>query len=316
MRIGYFCLYTPIELLYALSLKPIRLIPSKKFDLTSKYFRYDACPFLKNLFSNLANKVWEIDGIFLLSLCDGQRRLGEILKREINYLKIYEIYFPRTYNLTAFQFYYEEILDFIKLWERDLKLINKRLKEEIEILNKKKRRLLKIVDSLNFLKKAELIKEFWEKGDIPETKFLESSVSEKEKVLFLGSYYTPLDWPIAKMIEKYFTIAADSFCTVSRGIDFYPPISDLKEYLFFYFSKIPCILRRPNRIFYHYIRRKITKYKINKIILYTLKFCDAFSFEKESLKTYLKRPTLLIESDYSFDTTLQIETRIGALYES
>ncbi|MEO0097256.1 MAG: 2-hydroxyacyl-CoA dehydratase family protein [candidate division WOR-3 bacterium] len=316
MRIGYFCLYTPIELLKALSLKPIRLIPSQKFDLTSRYFRYDACPFLKNLFSNLINKSWEFDAIFLLSLCDGQRRLGEILQKEINNLKIYEIYFPRTYNLTAFQFYYEEILDFIKLFERDLNLINKRLKEEIKILNEKKRKLLEIVNNLNFLKKAEVVKKFWEIGDIPENKFLEPFASKKEKVLFLGSYFTPVDWSIAERIEKYFTIVADSFCTVSRGIDFYPPISNLKDYLFFYFSKIPCILRRPNKIFYNYLKKKIDKYQINKIILYALKFCDAFSFEKESLKNYLKRPTLLIESDYSSDTTLQMETRIGAFYES
>lgn len=316
MRIGYFCLYTPVELLNALSLKPIRLIPYKKFDLTSKYFRYDACPFLKNLFSNLVNNTWEIDGIFLLSLCDGQRRLGEILKREISNLKVYEIYFPRTYNLNAFQFYYEEILDFIKLFESTLSLVNKRLKEEIKILNEKKKRLLEIIDNLNFLKKSEIVKEFWEKGEIPKTKFLEPSISQKERVLFLGSYFTPLDWQIAKMIEKYFTISVDSFCTVSRGIDFYPPISNLKDYLFFYFSKIPCILRRPNKIFYNYLKKKIDKYRIDKVILYSLKFCDSFSFEKESLKTYLKKPTLLIESDYSCDTTLQMETRIGAFYES
>ncbi|MDW8113613.1 MAG: 2-hydroxyacyl-CoA dehydratase family protein [candidate division WOR-3 bacterium] len=316
MRIGYFCLYTPIELLKALSLKPIRLIPSQKFDLTSKYFRYDACPFLKNLFSNLINKSWKTDGIFLLSLCDGQRRLGEILKREIPNLKVYEIYFPRTYNFSAFKLYYEEMLNFIKTFEKDLNLINKRLKEEVKILNQKKKDLIKVVNNLNFLDKAEIIKNFWEKGEIPSLNFLKPRIIEKEKILLLGSYFTPLDWSVINMIERYFTIVADSFCTVSRGIDFYPPVSNLKNYLFFYFSKIPCILRRPNRNFYNYLKRKIRKYEIKKIILYSLKFCDNFSFEKESLKSFLRLPVLNIESDYSEVNTLQMETRIAAFYES
>lgn len=316
MRIGYFCLYTPIELLKALSLNPIRLIPSKKIDITSKYFRYDACPFLKNLFSNLIGKSWEIDGIFLLSLCDGQRRLGEILKREIPNLKVYEIYFPRTYTLSAFQLYYEEIINFVKLFEKDLNLINKRLKKEIKVLNQKKKRLIEIVDNMDFLNKAKIIKEFWEKGEIPSLTILQPKISEKERILLLGSYFTPLDWDIIYMIEKYFTIAADSFCTISRGIDFYPPIKNLKNYLFFYFSKIPCILRRPNRNFYNYLRKKIKKYQIKKLILYSLKFCDGFSFEKESLKTILKLPVLNIESDYSKIDTLQTETRMAAFYES
>jgi benzoyl-CoA reductase/2-hydroxyglutaryl-CoA dehydratase subunit BcrC/BadD/HgdB len=318
MRIGYFCLFVPIELLKALGLKPIRLLPEKKCDWESKYFRYDACPFLKNLVSNLLIKNWSLDALFLLSLCDGQRRLFEIIKREIPNLKIYQIYFPRTYNLSAFKLYYQEILDFIKKFEKNLKLVNENLKREVKDLNQKKRKLVKLIRPFNFIQKAEIIKNFWENQTLSPIPFLfkEDENLKKERILLLGSYFTPLDWSIAKTIEKYFTIAADAFCTVSRGIDFYPPANNLKDYLFFYFFKIPCILRRPNKIFYDYLKKKIRKEKIKKIILYSLKFCDSFSFEKESLKNYLKLPVLAIEGDYSKEITLQTETRINAFYES
>ncbi len=318
MRIGYFCLFTPIELLKALNLKPIRLLPEKKCDLESKYFRYDACPFLKNLVGNLMIKNWQLDALFLLSLCDGQRRLSEIIKREIPDLKIYEIYFPRTYNFSAFKMYYYEILDFIKKFEKNLKLVNENLKREVNNLNQQKRKLAKLVEPLSFIPKAKIIKNFWENQILPSIPFLfkEKENLKKEKILLCGSYFTPLDWPIATVIEKYFTIAFDAFCTVSRGIDFYPPGNNLKDYLFFYFSKIPCILRRPNKIFYDYLKRKIRKKEIKKIILYSLKFCDSFSFEKEDLKNYLKLPVLAIEGDYPKEITLQTETRINAFYES
>ncbi len=323
MKIGYTCLLTPVELLSALGLKPFRLIPKGLYNLSScggkeSYLRYDACPYLTNLYNGLLEGDWDWDGIFLLTLCDGQRRLGEILERVFR-KRIFTIYSPRTYHDSAFQLFLEEIKDFVKVFLKDGKKLKKRLLAEVEKRNEIKKMMMRRWVNFDFLTRANFALTFYERNEFhlsgSLTKHSVSRASGHDsrarfRVFLLGSYFSPPDWKIIPYIQEHFKIAGDAFCTVTRGIDLYPTAHSLEDYLAFYFYKIPCIMRRPNDFFYDYLKRKMKG--VDGIILKSLKFCDPFGMEKKRIEERLNLPVLQLETSYTEETSLQLKTRIAA----
>ena len=52
------------------------------------------------------------------------------------------------------------------------------------------------------------------------------------------------------------------------------------------------------------------------IIYHTVQFCDNYAYEYAWLKEWLKRPLLLLETDYTKQSGGQVRTRIEAFLES
>lgn len=55
---------------------------------------------------------------------------------------------------------------------------------------------------------------------------------------------------------------------------------------------------------------------VDGIIYHTVQFCDNYAYEYAWLKEWLKRPVLLLETDYTRQSYGQILTRIEAFLES
>lgn len=111
--IAYICKYTPVELLKALGLEPVRIEASVgDYQEADILMHPNVCSFSKSVLEELRRKDYE--GIVLTSCCDSIRRLYDVLKREYPEKEIYLLDLPRSSGEAAVSLYEEQLLSLIE----------------------------------------------------------------------------------------------------------------------------------------------------------------------------------------------------------
>ncbi|MBT3304455.1 3-hydroxyacyl-ACP dehydratase [Candidatus Woesearchaeota archaeon] len=274
MTLYYICKYTPVEIIESFRTKAIKLDPSvSAFDNADALMHTNVCFYAKAVLEYcLANKVKEL---VLVNCCDSIRRLYDILKDKLKFIHLIDL--PNKHNQCSVDLFKDEILKFIKAYEKYSK---KRfsVNELARILNKK------------------------------ETKTITKG---KINIALLGARAND---SLIKMIEKECNVMFNFTCTGDHSEFSNPPKTKVFEwYVAQLFNSFPCL--RMADVSKRYESLEKNQELIDGVIYHTVKFCDFYNFEYMKIKN-IKKPILKIETDYTEKSEGQLKTRLHAFMES
>ena len=278
--IGYICKYAPIEVLESMGAKMERIEPDvTNFSQAEIRMHPNICSFAKGVLETVMEKDYE--GIILTTCCDSIRRLYDVLKEEFPDKFIYMLDTPRLVKEVGVDLYEQRIRAMIRAYEE---FSGKSFDEKV---------------FLEYLKGKE---EPQQNG-------------VKDRSLNIGILGARANENIGKILkQRGANVAFDLTCTgVGRRL-FWDEKEPLKEYARGLLSQFPCMRMEQAANRDELIRRYADS--VDGIIYHTVQFCDNYAYEYAWLKDWLKKPLLLLETDYTKQSYGQILTRIEAFLES
>lgn len=319
--IGYTCSYIPVELLSATGLRPYRLLHgdinlSKEGD---KLVRVDACPLVKSNLAFILANTNKFAALVGSTGCDMSRRMFDVVS-ELTDIPVYILNNPRTdnpkmysdeidwlikqlQNLSQIRFTGELIIEEITKWER--------MREELRIIDNKRSANPSLISTTDFHDAA--INYY--KGTFEESLSFCRNPSEKPRVYLLGSAITYEANTILQLLENQLRVVGDFNCGLSRVLNISIEDMNIAGIKTAYYNQPPCVFRRPHRKFYDYIDKRINDLNCVGIVAWTLDYCDVYEFEIQRIEQQFDRPVLRIRSDFSFQNTSQLRTRVDAFAE-
>lgn len=278
--IGYICKYAPIEVLESMGAKMERIEPDvTNFSQAEIRMHPNICSFAKGVLETVMEKDYE--GIILTTCCDSIRRLYDVLKEEFPDKFIYMLDTPRLVKEVGVDLYEQRIRAMIRAYEE---FSGESFDEKV---------------FLEYLKGKEEPQQNGVRGHSLNIGILGARANEN----------------IGKILEQRgANVAFDLTCTgVGRRL-FWDEKEPLKEYARGLLSQFPCMRMEQAANRDELIRRYADS--VDGIIYHTVQFCDNYAYEYAWLKDWLKKPLLLLETDYTKQSYGQILTRIEAFLES
>lgn len=346
-KIGYFCVYTPVELISAAGATPIRLYKGGNSEVVSSgevYTQSSFCQFASysvGAFREGDSLYKSVDKIYTFNTCDQMKKGIEAITEFFKVpSKIYCL--PRERNReSSRQFMRREVKDF----QADLeeltgkKVSNEELIKLVVQYNRARRKLKEISE----LRKQEnppitggefldLVKAYYylpvEKSLAYYEGFYDRLKSEKGsgqrpiRVMMSGGIIADGDRRLLDLIEKELgaRIVVEDHCTGLRP--FYSQISEDNDPLLAlsdgYLDTAPCARMKPLEERLDFSEKLAHEYRVDAIIYVSLKFCSCYSI---SVSSFINRfhklsiPVLEISIDYSQSDMGQLKTRVEAFFE-
>ncbi|MGQ3683852.1 MAG: 2-hydroxyacyl-CoA dehydratase [Candidatus Loosdrechtia sp.] len=340
-KIGYFCSYTPVELIRAAGFHPVRIKGAEKESCSaSEVLCGNICPYIKAVVDQKINgSLEDFKGMVFVNSCDGMRRLYDAWikldegKKTFNYI----LDIPKNTDDAAV-YYYANLLKNLK--EKleayfTLKIHPDDINYSISIYNAAREKVRLFLhkywngyigqsgyEIFSLLKRgvnilpekfnvylSQLMKQ---KGDFRDTRnvprlFVWGSIVENEKII--------------KVIEDAGAkVVAEDLCNGSRYFDAQVNISSdpILSLARRYIKRAPC--SRMVNIFER-INNALTlmqERSIHGSIYHTLKFCDHNLMDYPLIKkTFHEKniPLLHLNCDYTVSSEGQIKTRVEAFLE-
>ena len=337
---GYFCNYTPPEIVEACGAVPVRITENmNQHNETSgrQFIGRDSCSFCKAALGSLLNDS-TYSCIVSGTTCDQMRRLHETIPITTG-IPVFLFCNPRTFgknstkalfkreilwiinelnNLTKMKFSEGILFEKIKKWNALRKFLTKihdqRKNESPPVSGTEMFQLINTAFFLGPEKFLPVIPEI-EKIINRRDRYFEDTI----RILLAGSIITSEEDPVLELIEekKCTVIVSDIVCSGIRW--FYFPIKEngdvLDNLCNVYHQETICPFRRPNDSFYTFTQEQISDWNPQGIIYRTLKFCHPLTFEVQTFKNRFDIPLLHIDTDFSDSNTGQLRTRIGAFLE-
>lgn len=278
--IGYICKYAPVEIFQAMGTKMERIEPEvTNFNQADMKMHPNICSFAKGVLETVLAK--EYEGVLLTTCCDSIRRLYDVLKEELPDKFIYILDIPRITKDAGIVLYEKRIRKMILAYEEfsGKKFVENRLKE--------------------IILEAESVK----------------PISLKKGRKNIGIVGARANQNIRKILEeKGANVAFDLTCTgLSRKL-LLEEEDILTGYTRGLLSQFPC-MRMEEAADRDGLVLKYAD-SVDGIIYHTVQFCDNYAYEYAWLKDKLRKPKLLLETDYTRQSYGQILTRIEAFLES
>lgn len=278
--IGYICKYAPIEVFESMGVKMERIEPDvTNFNQAEIKMHPNICSFAKGVLEEVMEKDYE--GIILTTCCDSIRRLYDVLKEEFPQKFIYMLDTPRLVKEAGIILYEQRIRAMIQAYET---FSGKKFDEAV---------------FLEYLRDKEE----------------QQQVGIKDRKLNIGILGARANDSIKKILEeKGANVAFDLTCTGLGRKILYSEAEPLGEYARELLSQFPCMRMEQAANRDELIRRYGDS--VDGIIYHTVQFCDNYAYEYAWLKSWMGRPLLLLETDYTKQSYGQILTRIEAFLES
>ena len=337
--VGWFCAYTPVEILLAAGLYPYRIVPepSGAMTLADSYIERSFCPYVRSCLGEALNGRYQfLDGLVVVNSCDPMRRLYDAWRYYIGgFVTLLDL--PRINSELAVEYYRECLLKFIGELEAHYRvnISTTAVTEAISVYNKTRSRLRELYQ-LNQdyglpIPAAQIQRIVRASTILPEDTFAElleqlvhevgsaSDTREGPRVLISGSI---MDNPlIVELIEQCGArVVGDDLCTGTR--QFWQlvesdgePLTALSRY---YLGRIPCPRMKDAQRRFDHVFQLVDDLQVDGVIFYTMKFCDPFLFDLPVLKGQLGSrgiPSLILEGDYTPGTLGRVKTRIQAFVE-
>lgn len=335
--IGYFCSYTPEEILYAAGIHPLRLFGAKDdTSIADKHLQAYCCSLVRGALADvLTGKLEYLDGAVFPHTCDSIQRLSDIWRLNTSFRFFADIVLPVKLTTPSARQYLEDVLrkfkdDLEKAF--DTKITDDSLRNSINIYNRIRSSLKKLYSmnsrdstlisgsDLNDVVKGSMIldrKETAEKleklaGQLEGSSRV--SKGEKKRVMLVGSVCDQPD--IYNVIERAGAqVVWDDLCTGSRYFEGAistegDPISAIAKR---YFERIICPAKHTSTtIRGENLVGMAHEHGIQGVIFLQLKFCDPHSFDYPYLKEYLDKegiPNMLLEIEAQLPPEGQLLTR-------
>ena len=278
--LGYICKYAPVEIFESMGVEMKRIEPNvTNFNQAEIRMHPNICSFAKGVLEEMMSG--EYEGVILTTCCDSIRRLYDVLREEFPDKFIYMLDTPRITKDAGITLYEQRIRDMIHEYED---FSGKTFSEE---------------GFLNYIRGLQEQQQY----------------AVKDHTLNIGIIGARANESIKKILkENNANVAFDLTCTgLGRKI-----LVDENELLTAYtrglLSQFPCMRMEQAANRDELIRRSAGS--VDGIIYHTVQFCDNYAYEYAWLKDWLDRPMLLLETDYTRQSSGQIRTRIEAFLES
>lgn len=280
--LGYICKYAPIEIFASMGVEMKRMEPDvTNFNQADTRMHPNICSFAKGVLEEMMQTDSDYEGVILTTCCDSIRRLYDVLKEEFPEKFIYMLDTPRITKDAGVQLYEQRIRQMIAAFE---KWSGKSFDED---------------NFREYLKKQQETRQLTFQKDSLNIGIMGARANEKIKEI---------------LKQEKVNVAFDLTCTgLARKIlvDEKAPLTGYTRGLL---GQFPCMRMEQavNR------DELISRYadSVDGMIYHTVQFCDNYSYEYAWLKSWLKRPLLLLETDYTRQSAGQILTRIQAFLES
>jgi benzoyl-CoA reductase/2-hydroxyglutaryl-CoA dehydratase subunit BcrC/BadD/HgdB len=331
---GYFCTYTPIELLTACEYIPIRIMGGRgKTEQCYNFLPEFMCPFMKRSLEKAINGEYHyLSGIVQSYSCDAVCGSQAVWENNFDKMEFYNISPPYNDNNQARNYYIEEFRRLIEKLGKTYNLsLKKKLQESIELYTEIRQTILAVygfyqVGSLE-ISSEEMWYVFQAGFVIPPRDYLvllqdlskinsETPVQQDNliPVVVSGSAIEHPD--ILTYIEEIGgKIVWDDHCT---GIRSFEPVNGagpdpLEQLVDRYMRRLPCASRCKAEDRWARWEEAMNQLNPQGVIFIIQKFCTPHLSDYPYLKDQLQRkniPTIVIEMDESWEVSGQIKTRL------
>jgi benzoyl-CoA reductase/2-hydroxyglutaryl-CoA dehydratase subunit BcrC/BadD/HgdB len=332
-RVGYFCTFTPKELIKAAGFTPVRILTGNQHvSLANAHLQNYCCSQVRGSLERLLRGELDIDAAVFTRTCDSLMRLADIWERNSNML-VHNLEFPTKIDGRSREFLIRELYDFkskLEEW-RGKEITSEDLKSSIELysyLEGLLDEIFRIKPDYELILRAqtedaeEVLREAEKK--VRELRDLKGERGEQKdaRVLVTGSVCPAVD--VLSLIEEAGFSIVDDLCTGTR---FFKSdvesrdVNSMEEAMEFlaekYLRKAPCPTKSYDGDWrFKYILERVKE--VDAVIFLLLKFCEPHFFDYPQLKKELEKmgkKTLLLELEFPIVSYEQLKTRLEAFYE-
>ncbi len=351
--IGYFCCYTPIELITAAGLVPYRIMGDTKEPTTEADIYLDPvfCPYVRTCFDIAMKGRYDfLDGSLWPTSCDNLINIYGIWEYNLKPSYIYQLSIPKVADPLALNFFKRDILDLKKSLEGLIGrgISDKAISQAVDLHNENRALLKQLYESRKpdppLLRGSEVTQILVAVMSLPvaeANQLLRSVIDESRRrrdgpqrksarLLISGNELD--DSTFIELIEDCgANVVADDLCIGTRffwhDVEKTPdPLDGLVQR---YIGNIRCprtyrgdpemTRRQEMKERFNHIRDFVHEFNVNGAIIYILKYCDSEEWEAPDLRDYiqeeLRLPVLHIEHDYSTVALAPWRTRVQAFVE-
>jgi len=348
--VGYYCVFSPIELIEAGGAIPVGLCATKQEPIAEaeKVLPRNLCPLVKSSYGFAVSGKCPFfhfaDMVLAETTCDGKKKMYELLA-EHKPMIVLDI--PNSSDLEDNQEHWvKQIYRAKAYFEKNLgvEITKEKLAEVIKIYNEERKLLMELV-SLNKqhptpISGTDLLKIMWGRSfQFKRNEFtskVKELISELKEMTARGEYASESSGkrilvtgcPTGVGQEKVMRIIEESGAAIvlqescsgiKAFVDLVSEEMDPFEALAEKYSKTPCSCQSPNTGRLELLSKLVEEYKVDGVVDITLQACHTYNIESYSVKEYLKSkhnlPLIQIETDYSDTDTQQIKVRIEAFLE-
>jgi bzd-type benzoyl-CoA reductase N subunit len=338
---GYFCTYTPEELLYAAGIHPVRLFGGRD-DITQAdtLLQTFVCPFVRGVLDMALKGGYDyVDGIVHAYTCDATCGLFGIWQRNMKTSFTYTFSPPYFFSDSSLQYLIRELRKLKEALEgfTGAKISDEAIRGGIDAVNRKRsvlKRLYAIRASNPSPIAGSRVLDIILAGSLmPASEFADAVENliayimapmacgqDPHRVYISGSELH--DPEILKVVEEAgVAIVGDDLCTGSRSFSgFVEPADDPLEALARrYIARTPCPSRLPVKRRLEFILDGIKESRAQALIFIIQKFCDPHLAEQPLLSEWLKEagiPNMVIETEHRVGPGReQIRTRVQGFLE-
>lgn len=347
--IGFYCLYSPVEIALAAGAIPLSLCGTKNdpIEAAEKVLPRNLCPLIKSSYGYAATDTCPYfrasDLVVGETTCDGKKKMFELLAefRPMHVLQLPQNQDPET----SLPFWHNEIKRFKERLEKEtgVQITDERLSAAIRLKNEERSarkalmdlprmkpspisgmELLTIKYKTGFFmdkkKGIALIREFVEEfqrraleGECPFT-------ASTPRILLTGVPVGLGSDKVVKLIERAgANVVCFENCGGYRSVftidEDRPPLPAIAEK----YLSTPCSVMSPNRGRFELLAELIGAFSVDGVVDLTWQACHTYNIESYSIGKFVKEryglPFLHLETDYSESDTEQLRVRIEAFLE-
>jgi len=347
--IGFYCLYSPVELAIAARAIPVSLCGTKNdpIEAAEKVLPRNLCPLIKSSYGYAATDTCPYFRFSNLivgeTTCDGKKKMFELLAE---FRPIHILQLPQNQDSgKALSFWYQEVKRFKERMEKETGVIitDEKLSDAIRLTNKE-RKAKKVLMDLAKTKPSpisgmELLTIKFKTGFFMDKRLgitlMNEFVEEIQRKALQGESPFNPDTPrilltgvpvgigsdkVVRLIEKGGgNVACFETCGGYRSVF---TIDEEKEPLQAIAEKYlatPCSVMSPNPGRYELLGEMINGFSVDGVVDLTWQACHTYNVESYSIGKFVEKnfhlPFLHLETDYSESDTEQLRVRIEAFLE-
>jgi benzoyl-CoA reductase/2-hydroxyglutaryl-CoA dehydratase subunit BcrC/BadD/HgdB len=339
---GYFCSYTPVEILTAAGLQPYRIVPGPGRAITraDTYIDRNFCPYVRTCLGEALDGQYEfLSGLVMVNSCDAMRRLYDVWRYNIGGGFVHLLDLPRIDSESSIDYFLEclvrlkgEIESHYRVDISDEKLAaaidernrSRSLLKELYLLNLERGQPLSGTQVNSVVRASTVLPR---EGFITVLERLLEEIGgtgkktgvEGPRLMVTGSV---LENPhILGLIEQCGArVVVDDLCTGTRQFWLTVeagnrPLDALARH---YLRRVTCPRMKDAGRRFDHVFQLIDEFSVKGVIFYTMKFCDPFLYDVPVLRERLAGrgiPSLALEGDYTPGTLGRVKTRIEAFIE-
>lgn len=347
--IGFYCLYSPMEIAVAADAIPLPLCGTRNDPIAAaeEILPRNLCPLIKSSFGFAVTGTCPFfkfsDMIIGDTTCDGKKKMFELLSR---YKPTHVLQLPQSQeSRTALALWHEELERFKILVENQVgfEITNDRLRAAIKLMNRHRRarnalmdlgrrlplplkgsQLLEILFKVGFLADKEkgiaLMEQVVAEADqgvfLPEKNFN----GRRKRILLTGVPVGMGSDKVVNIVEQCGgDVVAYENCSGYKQTFMIDEEKDPMDALAEQYLSTPCSVMSPNTGRFELLKEMIRGFSVDGIIDLTWQACHTYNVEAFLVEEYVRNtfdlPTLHLETDYAQSDTEQLRVRIEAFFE-